>query len=181
MKNFILIKKDIDVCAIVDELGENDEAWKVHTRRKIRVQCQRETESIFLRVADRKDPDELSEEIHQSRDSSVSVNFGLTMAWLAAVERAFGGELGRALFARLPPEGRVYRHFDRGSYYAPRHRFHLVLQSGGSMMRCGDEEVVMQEGELWVFNNKKKHESFNDSSQARTHLIFDVLLRESLL
>ncbi|MEO0968094.1 MAG: aspartyl/asparaginyl beta-hydroxylase domain-containing protein [Cyanobacteria bacterium J06639_18] len=33
----------------------------------------------------------------------------------------------------------------------------------------------MQEGELWWFDNKQPHESFNASEQWRIHLIFDVL------
>ena len=42
-------------------------------------------------------------------------------------------------------------------------------------MTCGEEEVGMRQGELWWFDNKKPHESFNRSDEERIHLIFDLL------
>ena len=33
----------------------------------------------------------------------------------------------------------------------------------------------MQEGELWVFNNKEYHTAYNPSDVPRMHLIFDIL------
>jgi aspartyl/asparaginyl beta-hydroxylase (cupin superfamily) len=80
------------------------------------------------------------------------------------------------MFAKLKPNGQVYPHVDAGAYYALRHRFHLVIQSRGSLMKCGGEEVVMNEGELWAFDNKKQHEAFNESADSRIHLIFDLLV-----
>lgn len=80
------------------------------------------------------------------------------------------GTLGRAKIVRLPPDGRVLPHRDRGDYYAKRDRYHLVLDSPGSWMRCGDEEVTMREGELWWFDNKEKHEVRNGPGRARSLL-----------
>ncbi|MFN2328570.1 MAG: aspartyl/asparaginyl beta-hydroxylase domain-containing protein [Chromatocurvus sp.] len=42
-------------------------------------------------------------------------------------------------------------------------------------MRAGDEEVRMQEGELWWFDNRQIHEAYNDGDENRVHLIFDLL------
>ena len=71
---------------------------------------------------------------------------------------------------KLKPLGRVYRHFDRGEYYRIRDRYHLVLQSeAGSLLTSGDEQMRMQEGELWWFDNKKFHEAYNLSEQPRIH------------
>ncbi|MEM6676816.1 MAG: aspartyl/asparaginyl beta-hydroxylase domain-containing protein, partial [Pseudomonadota bacterium] len=62
--------------------------------------------------------------------------------------------------------------------------YHFVLRSSaGSWMRAGDEEVRMQEGQLWWFDNNQMHEAHNDGDQDRIHLIFDMLplaLRESV-
>ena len=40
---------------------------------------------------------------------------------------------------------------------------------------AGGETVVMQEGELWAFDNKAKHDARNLTDEPRVHLIFDVL------
>ena len=79
-----------------------------------------------------------------------------------------GAKLGRAKIVRLPPGSRVLPHRDRGEYYARRDRYHLILRSAGSWMRCGDEEVTMREGELWWFDNKEEHEARNESDR-RSH------------
>src|SRR5260370_19482452 len=66
--------------------------------------------------------------------------------------------LQRAMIARLKPNGRVYPHVDRGSYYARRDRYHLVLVSpGGSELVSGGETAILQEGELWWFDNPRPH------------------------
>ena len=181
MENFILIEKDIDVTAIAAELQRNEAAWLADVSRQKKTHCQRETESIFLRAAKKTDPTQAVADIQETRDCLLSPQFPATMGWLAGVAVSQRGELGRALFAKLQPHGRVYPHIDHGSYYALRHRFHLVMKSQGSLMHCDGEEVVMQEGELWEFNNKKRHEASNTSSESRIHLIFDLLLDDALL
>jgi aspartyl/asparaginyl beta-hydroxylase (cupin superfamily) len=84
--------------------------------------------------------------------------------------------LGRAKIVCLPAGKQVYPHIDRGEYYRVRNRYHLVLKSSlGSWMKTGDEEVRMQEGELWWFDNNEMHEARNDGDQDRIHVIFDML------
>ncbi|MEL6125128.1 MAG: aspartyl/asparaginyl beta-hydroxylase domain-containing protein [Pseudomonadota bacterium] len=51
-------------------------------------------------------------------------------------------------------------------------------QSSPSWMKAADEEVRMQEGELWWFDNDQMHEAFNDGDEDRIHMIFDLLPRE---
>ena len=83
------------------------------------------------------------------------------------------------LLAKLRPHGRVYPHIDTGEYYRARDRYHLVLISeSGSAMLCGDERAVMQEGEVWWFDNKQVHEASNLSGDDRVHLIFDLEYRD---
>jgi hypothetical protein len=92
------------------------------------------------------------------------------------------GDLGRAMLVRLKPMGRVYPHVDKGAYYAVRDRYHLVIQSkGGSPMASAEETVILQEGELWCFDNKSMHSAMNPSADWRVHLIFDLSPRERSL
>ena len=180
MKNFVKIADGIDTTAIHQELQRNEVVWQADTARQRDVQCQRETESIFLRGAHRTDETIRLEDVHQSKNTALSIYFPSTMDWLKTVAHSLHGELGRAMFAKLKPNGQVYPHIDGGAYYALRHRFHLVIQSRGSLMKCDGEEIVMNEGELWAFDNKKTHEAFNESADARIHLIFDLLIQAPL-
>lgn len=176
MKNFKVLSINLDVSPIAEELERNEESWRFDVSRQKKIKVQRETEAVFLRAADRGDASVATEEVHASKDSPLAPLFPNAMHFLRTQAEIRNAELGRALFAKLEPGGQVYSHIDRGSYYACRDRYHLVISSAdGSPMVCGDEEAVMREGELWWFDNKKPHEAFNRSSSPRIHLIFDLL------
>jgi aspartyl/asparaginyl beta-hydroxylase (cupin superfamily) len=119
-------------------------------------------------------------DVHESRWTTGSRSFPLARAFLKQTARALDSELSRAKIVCLPPGHRVYPHVDRGEYYRLRNRYHLVLSSTGSWMRAGDEEVRMQRGELWWFDNDQVHEASNDGDSDRIHLIFDLLPRDRL-
>jgi hypothetical protein len=48
----------------------------------------------------------------------------------------------------------------------------------GAYLKCGDEQVEMEVGQLWWFDNKVLHSAYNGSSVPRVHLIFDLLQEE---
>lgn len=175
LRNFKKIAAGIRLDVLRDELSRNESAWKISTTRQDKIKCQRETASIFLRTADTGDGALKVEDIHAVKDAIAAPMFPSTLAWLRSTGGVLGGELDRVLFASLQPNGRVYRHVDAGKYYACRRRYHLIVNSAeGSPMVCGDEEIVMREGELWEFDNKQPHEAFNHASTPRVHLIFDL-------
>jgi outer membrane protein assembly factor BamB len=169
------------VCEEVDVLRQEilaqPELWKASTVRQNTIAVQRETESIFLRAAQRKPDSPIAvEDTHLSARTLLAERFPKTMGWVEAFAREQGARLSRVLLAKLQPQGQVYRHHDHGEYYRIRDRYHLVLWSPqGSPMVCGDETVVMRPGEVWWFDNKKPHEAFNRSDEDRIHLIFDLL------
>jgi aspartyl/asparaginyl beta-hydroxylase (cupin superfamily) len=113
-------------------------------------------------------------DVHESRYTTLSRSFPSVVSFIEEFADDVGAKLGRAKIVRLPPGHRVLPHRDRGEYYARRDRYHLILQSAGSWMRCGEEEVAMREGELWWFDNKEEHEARNESNRDRIHLIFDL-------
>lgn len=174
LKNFRLVHPRIGLGGVLAELERNELAWKITTSRQDSFHCQRETEAIYLRRGI-PEPGVHDTDCQKAADAVAAAYFPRTMAWLRSTADILGGELARAAFARIRPHGQVYRHVDTGTYYACRRRFHLVVKSpGGSPMGCGDEEVVMQEGEFWEFDNKKPHDARNPSDQPRVHLIFDL-------
>jgi orotate phosphoribosyltransferase len=177
MTNFRLIAADPDIKALQEEILRQPQMWTLNTARQDKLAVQRETESIFLRSAKRPENSAVAlEDTHDSARTQHAKHYPLTMQWLEAFSREHKGVLSRVLLARLRPRGQVYRHFDQGEYYRLRDRYHLVIWSpSGSHMTCGEEEVGMRQGELWWFDNKKPHESFNRSDEERIHLIFDLL------
>ncbi len=179
MKYFRRMKHNVATEPFLNEIAGVPEAWDMSTGRQDKIKVQREAEAIPLRglvkskIGGRKRCD-----VHESRYTTGSANFPIARAFLESFAAEQDAELGRAKVVRLMPGRRVFPHIDRGEYYRLRDRYHLVLRSqAGSYLKSGDEEVRMQEGELWWFDNKAVHEAFNDGQVERIHMIFDLLPR----
>jgi aspartyl/asparaginyl beta-hydroxylase (cupin superfamily) len=160
-----------------DELRANEDCWLLDTSRQDKIACQRDTQTILLRVAaSAQAPGIPNASIHASRDSKVSSRFPRTMAWLAHFSTQLEGELGRAMLVRLRPRGQIDRHIDRGDYYQVRHRFHVMLNApDGCWLECGDERWEPRTGQILWFDNKCPYEEGNPSSEWSVRLIVDIL------
>ncbi len=175
MKYFKLIRSGIDVAPLLEEVRSREEAWLIDTGRQDKIRVQRDTNTILLRAAVHR-PDLHINENQESRLTSVSKTFPRALAFMTEFAQEMNCHLSRATIVRLKPNSQVFRHIDEGSYYFLRDRFHLVLQSStGSVLMSGGEQVRMREGELWWFDNKQYHESYNESGDWRIHYIFDLL------
>jgi hypothetical protein len=158
MKYFKLIRSDIDVAPLLEEIRSQEDAWLIDTGRQSKIRVQRDTNTIFLRAAVSRSDLNINEN-QETRLTSVSKQFPRALAFMTEFAREMNCHLSRATIVRLKPGSRVYRHIDEGSYYFLRDRFHLVLQSSaGSVLSSGGEQVRMREGELWWFDNKQYHE-----------------------
>ena len=169
---------EVPIQPLLAELGAAPELWQANTSRQRKVQCQRHTENIFLRIAKKPLPPgaKNANDVHESRLARTAAKLPRALGFCESVSRSVSGKLGRAMLVSLLPGCRVYPHIDTGAYYRIRDRYHLVLSSEqGSPLTAGDETVVMREGELWAFDNKVRHWAENPSSTRRIHLIFDVL------
>ena len=175
MKYFKLIRSGVDVAPLWEEVRSQAQAWLFNTGRQQRIRVQRDTNTIFLRAAVHR-PDLHINENQESRLTSVSKLFPRALAFMTEFAQEMNCHLSRATIVRLKPKSQVLRHIDEGSYYFLRDLFHLVLQSAaGSVLMSGGEQVRMQEGELWWFDNKQYHEAYNESDEWRIHYIFDLL------
>jgi hypothetical protein len=113
--------------------------------------------------------------VHESQWTSGSTRLPPVCSFLQRIEESEDAIMGRAKVVSLPPGNKVYPPVDPGEYYRIRNRCHFILQSSGSWMCAGDEEVWMKTGELRWFDNNIEHEAMNDGDSARIHLIFDLL------
>jgi hypothetical protein len=180
LKNFRRIRGAIDTAPFLREISIMEHLWEENKRRQTHISVQRETNTIFLRQADRwSEPHTEVNEIQATVATAQAAAFPHAMNFLEGFAAVQHAQLQRVLLVRLMPGGRVYPHIDRGSYYARRDRYHFVIVSpAGSRLFSGDEVVTMRPGELWWFNNKLRHEALNDGDDWRIHLIFDLLPME---
>ena len=175
MKFFKLIRTDIDVFPFLSELWIQEEAWTLDTTRQNKITVQRNTDAIPIRKQTPR-PDLSPNENQECRFTAFSKRFPHCVGFLEGFASEMNAYLSRAMIVRLKPNAEVFRHVDAGSYYFIRDRYHLVLHSkSGSVLISGDEQVRMQPGELWWFDNKQYHEARNDSDEWRIHCIFDLL------
>lgn len=106
-------------------------------------------------------------------------HFPKTFAYLEHIAEKERGTLQRVCIVLLPPGKDVLPHPDTGTYYKHRNRYHLVLQGNkGSEFTAADEKQIFKEGEVWWFANKEVHSVKNLSTNARIHVIFDILPNE---
>ena len=79
----------------------------------------------------------------------------------------------RCGFLSLPVGDIVGTHTDQGTYYLTKDRYHLSIQ-GRYKYHCGDDEVIVEPGTLFWFDNKKPHGAENIGDELRITFVFDV-------
>jgi len=88
----------------------------------------------------------------------------------------FGSVPGKVLLASLPPGKVTKAHCDSGEYYKFHNRIHVPLVTAeGVTMTVADEEFHMAVGDVYLFQNLRRHAVRNDSAIHRIHLIIDML------
>jgi aspartyl/asparaginyl beta-hydroxylase (cupin superfamily) len=165
----------VETAQLMAEVEANEELFALSTRQSIKVQ--EHTETIFLRRPDhRTTPLKSSVNVQETMVTEHWARFPVLTEAMESFAREYGkGTLGMAMVVRLKPGSQVHPHYDRGLYYAARDRYHFVLRSQGSHMRCGGADETWKEGEAWWFNNKLVHSAENCGDDWRVHVIFDVL------
>lgn len=184
-QNFKLIKKGIDISAILLELSNFLEKQSWSDIRSKSISYHEKTRHISLREH-RINKKNDTVEYYRNSGNIVTVPqtapyFTKTFDLLKIFEKEIGGQLERMMIVRLDGDSNVKPHTDEGSYYAKRDRYHLVLKTNNSINFCGSENQIYNTGELWWLDNKKMHHVENRSNETRIHLIFDILKKKKSL
>jgi Aspartyl/Asparaginyl beta-hydroxylase len=82
--------------------------------------------------------------------------------------------LGGILLTRIPAQGSVAPHCDRGCWHATFNntKFYVILEANSKCLNVFEEEhCVMKPGEVWQFNNCVEHAVYNLGETARIALI----------
>lgn len=179
MRNFLKLAQCIDVIPLLAAISRNPHLWDQNTLRTTHPATpHKEVSDIWIRF------NELPKDGEEAKllDEHESIWYPAVnmlpevrplIFWLMA--RVGGERLGRCLITRLAPGCKIDPHVDGGSHAAYYERYHIVLQARpGSIFKCGDESVYMEQGDVWWFDNSIEHEVINNSDDDRIHLIVDI-------
>ena len=98
------------------------------------------------------------------------------MPYHRAVLTALGAPIGRARLMRIVREGSLGAHVDINRYWQEHVRVHVpVLTDPAVEFLCGDEQVHMAAGEVWVFDTWRRHAVNNPAGIDRVHLVIDTV------
>lgn len=196
MKHFAKLQEGVDVSPFIEEIAAHPEIFEADDSRQEGIPVQRETQAVLLFGVDVGDLDR-SQLDYAFLDTQARIGMPIRYRGTATPEAKIlpkcaqfvrdlcvdmGGVPGRAVIARLKPGGKIYKHKDDQLYWLLRDRYHLVVKcgEGGSHFKSGDEEVRMQQGELWWFDPTVYHEAENVTDDYRIHFVMDVFSRHSL-
>jgi Aspartyl/Asparaginyl beta-hydroxylase len=174
LPNFKLIESGVDLGGIRKELNSSS-LWRDMGARPNRPPTQAGSMRIQLRTNE-SIPGQHYHDIQKTRDLPSWDVLHNTRSFVERVACNMQGAIGHVRVSKLNGGSVIIPHIDVGQYCAMRDRYHLVIESErGTLFRVDEEEIVMREGELWWFDNKKIHSVKNLSDKARSHLIFDLL------
>jgi hypothetical protein len=95
--------------------------------------------------------------------------------YVRQVLASFGVVWSRSRFMRIGPRSSVPEHADTGYQWFNRVRMHIpVITWPEVRFYCGDQDVHMAAGEVWLFDNWRRHRVENPTGHARVHLVADT-------
>ncbi len=193
MRNFMQVAANVDPLPLLHALALQPQLWNTNKARTWHPQsAHRVIDDVLLRYNDY-DPERGDDFVERVCSEIPVVNLPAFGALPQAVPIVFGlmarvmGEhLGRVFISRMAPGVCIPPHTDRigpaeeafpdkmppAVYYQ---RFQCILKSQpGVIFRVEDEEVYMEPGSIWHFDNCRVHEVKNFSKDDRISLVIDI-------
>lgn len=169
----------MNVMPLMNQIARNKQLWNANDlRSKFPGSPHKAVDDIWLRFQAITEDSTLKGIADEHESINYPAFFELTESHelIFNLSRAVKGErLGRAMVTRLAPGRAINPHVDGGAHAEYYERYHVVIQGlPGSIFRCGDEQVTMQTGEVWWFDNAVEHEVINNSADDRIHLVVDI-------
>ena len=162
------------------DLYRQPDLWNQHTARTGGAGSFVGTDDIWVRF---RDPSELT-----TREAFAEAHVPIFYpAWHALphlrpivfglMARVEAVQLGGILITRVPAGQQVAPHDDKGRWHSEffQTKAYLPLMSNPQCYNtCGDERVVMQVGDAWLFDNLQIHSTVNDGETDRITLIVSM-------
>jgi hypothetical protein len=180
MKHFQLIGVNAPVAALHHAVVRQPHLWN---QERVRTSFDRsphaQVDDILIRFQDialhRARPEQIIDE-HESIWCPAALMLPQCRPLIFdLMQRVEGERLGRVIITRLASGGVIAPHVDGGEHAAYYDRYHVTLHNlPGSKFRAGDEEVFMQTGSVWWFDNAVEHSVVNESLDDRITMIVDI-------
>lgn len=192
MRHFQLIATGVDPLPLLHAITLQPELWNADRTRTWHPQsAHRVVDDILLRY-NRFDPDKddfveaVCSEIAVENKPAWAALPQATSIIFALMARVQGEHLGRVFISRMAPGICIPPHTDRiepaetafphkippAVYYR---RYQIALKGQpGILFRAGDEDVFMEPGSVWWFDNCVEHEVKNYSGDDRISLVVDL-------
>lgn len=178
MRHFETITTGIDVGPLRFQLDSHPELWDEHRNRTAFKGSPFEgTSDLWLRYRDKSD----LIEAHDFKAEHKTVNYPSWHAMPATQDIVFdlarivkAVRIGGVLMTRIPPGGKILPHHDRGSWHAEFYntKIYIPIKANDQCINyCGDEQIVIREGDAVSFDNLITHSVENNGSTERVTLI----------
>lgn len=185
MNHFQVIASGVDVLPLLLAIKRRPDLWKEDTYLRDYPQGPfGEIESIMLRFPPRSvhETEEALKQAQVTIDQHENVDQPaykvlhearpLIMNLMARVQ---GERLGRVIINKIAPGGKISPHADTPAHAEYYTRFHIVLWGKpGAVIRCDNEQLDMQTGDCFWFNNALEHEVINNSGDERISMVIDI-------
>jgi hypothetical protein len=169
MKYFRKILSDIDVNPLLEQLSKHQDLWETEN-----VWKENKSFTVLANVSDIvlrsiKGPG------HNKLPFTI---LSEAQKIILDLMRAVPGEhLGQILITKLAPGQIIADHIDHMPpgipVYWQRYQIPLSVKPG-VIFKCGNEEVFMNPGEAWHFNNQVTHSVINNSNEDRISMRADI-------
>lgn len=174
-----------EVRPLVDQIDAHPEVWNTHTMRTQQY-VHSDVSDIWIRYNDwanfHGDPAAFNDR-HEAVWYPVCDVLTQVQPLVDRVMKHVGGmELGGVLITRIPPGSGVAPHIDGGWHAGYYEKFALQLKGNQDQAFCFDDAQLRPEpGDLYTFDNSKRHWVTNDSDSDRMTLIICIRGTQCLL
>lgn len=187
MQHFQLIQSGIPIKALLQQLQdpENAHLWNANDERKTRDgTAHAEMSDIWVRYnaierLDRTQPGEFNKEhvpVWYPAWHALPALQPIVFKLMAQVQ---GEMLGGVLITRIPPGHGLKPHIDTGWHVEYYDKFYLSVKSEEGSLFCCDADGMQENlnpkaGDIWLFDNRKKHWVENNSTEDRITVIICI-------
>lgn len=180
MKYFARVHEGLPVAPILAEMEASSELWGQQAARTGEQGPMAGTSDIWLRYFPRETLKEPADYLREGRCEFYPAWHALPSIQpvaMALMGMSNGVELGGCLISRIPPGGEVATHTDGAAWSARYYnrKFYCILAANPECLNVTlDEQVVMQPGEIWAFDNLVPHSVHNRGTTDRINLIISL-------
>ncbi len=180
MRRFVQIAQNVDTVPLLLSLYRQPDLWNLHSERTEGEGSFTGTDDIWVRF---RDPSELvSREAYAEPFIPTFYPAWYRLPHLRPIvfglmARCDAVQLGGILITRVPPGQQVKPHDDRGRWHPEfftTKAYIPLLTNPACLSTCGDEVVVMGQGEAWIFDNLQRHSTVNDGDTDRITLVVSM-------